>query len=123
MSELVEFKNTVAAHIKQNKIIDDVVEIIVKIPDFLKLKMDPEIVNYCCNVVENLIKKEDKKEINKLNLVTSILIKAWDLKEEADLDYIIKQIKFVVNNNQVKKISKSKKYKKYIKDWIVRRLV
>lgn len=123
MSELVEFKNTVAAHIKQNKIIDDVVEIIVKIPDFLKLKMDPEIVNYCCNVVENLIKKEDKKEINKLNLVTSILIKAWDLKEEADLDYIIKQIKFVVNNNQVKKISKSKKYKKYIKDWIVKKLL
>jgi len=123
MSELVEFKNTVAAHIKQNKIIDDVVEIIIKIPDFLKLKMDPEIVNYCCNVVENLIKKEDKKEINKLNLVTSILIKAWDLKEEADLDYIIKQIKFVVNNNQVKKISKSKKYKKYIKDWIVKKLL
>lgn len=123
MSELVEFKNTVAAHIKQNKIIDDVVEIIVKIPDFLKLKMDPEIVNYCCNVVENLIKKEDKKEINKLNLVTSILIKAWDLKEEADLDYIIKQIKFVVNNNQVKKISKSKKYRKYIKDWIVKKIL
>ena len=123
MAELIEFKNTVAAHIKQNKIIDDVVEIIIKIPDFLKLKMDPEIVNYCCNVVENLIKKEDKKEINKLNLVTSILIKAWDLKEEADLDYIIKQIKFVVNNNQVKKISKSKKYKKYIKDWIVKKLL
>jgi hypothetical protein len=70
--------------------VGSVVEIIIKIPDFLKLKMDPEIVNYCCNVVENLIKKEDKKEINKLNLVTSILIKAWDLKEEADLDYIIK---------------------------------
>ena len=123
MSELVEFKNTVAAHIKQNKIIDDVVEIIVKIPDFLKLKMDPEIVNYCCNIVENLFIKEYKKVINKLNLVTSILIKAWDLKEETDLDYIIKQIKFVVNNNQVKKISKSKKYKKYIKDWIVKKLL
>ena len=122
MSELVEFKNTVAAHIKQNKIIDDVVEIITKIPDFAKLKMDPEIVNYCCNVVENLIKKEDKKEISKINLVTTILIKAWDLKEETDLDYIIKQIKFVVNNNQVKKISKSKKYGKYVKDWIIRRL-
>jgi len=123
MAELVEFKNTVAAHIKQNKIIDDVVENIVKIPDFLKLKMDPEIVNYCCNVVENLIKKEDKKEISKLDLVTSILIKAWDLKEENELDQVIKQIKFVVNNNQVKKISKTKKYKKYIKDWIVKKLL
>jgi hypothetical protein len=123
MSELVEFKNTVAAHIKQNKIIDDVVEIITKIPDFAKLKMDPEIVNYCCNVVENLIKKEDKKEISKINLVTTILIKVWDLKEETDLDYIIKQIKFVCNNNQVKKISKSKKYRKYIKDWIIKKIL
>lgn len=122
MSELVEFKNTVAAHIKQNKIIDDVVEIIKKIPDYIKLKFDPEIIVYCCNIVENLIKIEDKKEINKLNLVTTILIKIWDIKEDNELDYIIKQIKYVVNNNQVKKVSKSKKYKKYIKDWIIRRL-
>ena len=124
MAELIQFQNTVKAHIKQSTIINDVVKTLSELPDFTtKLRLDPEIVVYCCNIVEQLIKKEDKKEISKLDLVTSILIKAWDLKEEHELDLIIKQIKFVCNNNQVKKIKKSKIYKKYIKDWIIKKLL
>ena len=64
----------------------------------------------------------DEQEINKLDLVSSILTKAWEIKEDSELDLIIKQIKYVCNNNQVKKISKSKKIKKYIKDWVIKRL-
>ena len=123
MAELIQFQNTVKAHIKQSTIINDVVKTLSELPDFsTKLRLDPEIIVYVCNIVEQLIKKDDKKEISKLDLVTSILIKAWDLKEEHELDLIIKQIKFVCNNNQVKKIKKSKIYKKYIKDWIIKKL-
>jgi hypothetical protein len=123
MAELIQFQNTVKAHIKQSTIINDVVKTLSELPDFTtKLRLDPEIVVYCCNVVEQLIKKEDKKEISKLDLVTSILIKVWDLKEDHELDLIIKNIKFCVNNNQVKKIKKSKIYGKYIKDWIIKKL-
>ena len=123
MSELVQFQNTVKIHIKISKIIEDVVKTLSELPDFnTKLRLDPEIIVYCCNIVEQLIKKEDKQEVNKLDLVSTILTKAWDIKEDSELDLIIKQIKFVCNNNQVKKISKSKKYTKYVKDWIIRRL-
>ena len=123
MSDLVQFQNTVKIHIKISKIIEDVVKTLSELPDFkTKLRLDPEIIVYCCNIVEQLIKKEDKQEINKLDLVSSILTKAWEIKEDNELDLIIKQIKYVCNNNQVKKISKSKKYKKYVKDWIIRRL-
>ena len=123
MSELIEFKNTVKAHIKQSTIVNDVVETLSKLPDFnTKLKFDPEIIVYVCSIVENMIKKEDKKEISKLDLVSTILVKAWNL-EENELDLVIKQIKFVCNNNQVKKVSKSKKYKKFIKDWLVKKLL
>ena len=122
MSELVQFQNTVKAHIKQSTIVNDVVKILSELPDFnTKLKLDPEIVVYCCNIVEELIKKEDKKEISKLDLVSTILTKAWTL-EENELDLVIKQIKYVCNNNQVKKVSKSKKYGKYIKQWIIKKL-
>ena len=123
MSELIEFKNTVKAHIKQSTIVNDVVKTLSELPDFnTKLKFDPEIIVYVCSIVENLIKKQDKKEISKLDLVSTILVKAWNL-EENELDLVIKQIKFVCNNNQVKKVSKSKKYKKYIKDWLVKKLL
>ena len=78
---------------------------------------------YVCNIAENEIKKnKEDKEISKLDLVSTILVKAWNL-EENELDLVIKQIKFVCNNNQVKKVSKSKKYKKYIKDWLVKKLL
>ena len=123
MSELIAFKNTVKSHIKSQSIINDVVKTLSELPDFnTKLKFDPEIIVYVCSIVENMIKKEDKKEISKLDLVSTILVKAWNL-EENELDLVIKQIKFVCNNNQVKKVSKSKKYKKYIKDWLVKKLL
>jgi hypothetical protein len=122
MSDLVQFKNTVAIHIKQSTIVNDVVKTLSELPDFnTKLKFDPEIIVYCCSIVENLIKKEDKKEISKLDLVSTILVKAWNL-EENELDLVIKQIKFVCNNNQVKKIKKSKIYAKYLKQWIIKKL-
>jgi hypothetical protein len=123
MSELVQFQNTVKIHIKISKIIEDVVKTLSELPDFnTKLRLDPEIIVYCCNIVEQLIKKEDKQEINKLDLVSTILTKAWEIKEDNELDLIIKQIKYVCNNKQVKKISKTKKYKKYFKDWIIKKL-
>ena len=123
MSELVQFQNTVKVHIKISKIIEDVVKTLSELPDFnTKLRLDPEIIVYCCNIVENLIKKEDKQEINKLDLVSTILTKAWEIKEDNELDLIIKQIKYVCNNKQVKTISKTKKYKKYFKDWIIKKL-
>jgi hypothetical protein len=124
MAELIEFKNTLKSHIKQSTIINDISSKLGELPDIsTKLRLDPEIIVYVCNIVEQVIKKnKEDKEISKLDLVTTILIKAWDLKEEHELDLIIKQIKFVCNNNQVKKIKKSKIYGKYIKDWIIKKL-
>lgn len=122
MSDLVEFKHTLASHIEQNKIIDEITQIVSQIPNFINLKMDPEVTVYVCNVIEQKIKGEHKKNVSKLDLATLILTKVWNL-EENELDAVIKQIKFICNNNQVKKVSKSKKYKKYIKDWLVKKLL
>ena len=122
MSDLVEFKHTLASHIEQNKIIDEITQIISQIPNFINLKMDPEVTVYVCNVIEQKIKGEHKKNVSKLNLATLILTKVWNL-EENELDVVIKQIKFLDNNGAIKKVSSRKKYGKYIKDWLVKKLL
>ena len=122
MTELVPFKNTLAAHVKQNKIIDEVVEIISKIPDLNHLRLDPELTVYVCNILENLIDKKEKKDINKLNLATLILTKACNL-EENELDPIIKQIKFLDNNGRIKKAAATKKITKSAWEWFKRKVL
>ena len=121
MSDLVEFKHTLASHIEQNKIIDEITQIISQIPNFINLRMDPEVTVYVCNVIEQKIKGEHKKNVSKLNLATLILTKVWNL-EENELDAVIKQIQFLNNNGGIKKVSKSKKYGKYLKQWIIKKL-
>ena len=121
MSDLVEFKHTLASHIEQNKIIDEITQIISQIPNFINLRMDPEVTVYVCNVIEQKIKGEHKKNVSKLDLATLILTKVWNL-EEQELDIVTKQIKFLDNNGAIKKVSKSKKYGKYLKQWIIKKL-
>ena len=121
MSDLVEFKHTLASHIEQNKIIDEITQIVSQIPNFINLRMDPEVTVYVCNVIEQKIKGEHKKNVSKLNLATLILTKVWNL-EENELDAVIKQIQFLNNNGGIKKVSKSKKYGKYLKQWIIKKL-
>ena len=121
MSDPVEFKHTLASHIEQNKIIDEITQIISQIPNFINLKMDPEVTVYVCNVIEQKIKGEHKKNVSKLDLATLILTKVWNL-EENELDAVIKQIQFLNNNGGIKKVSKSKKYGKYLKQWIIKKL-
>ena len=43
MTDIIEFKNTVALHIKQNKLVDDVIKIIKEIPNLEALRLDPEL--------------------------------------------------------------------------------
>jgi hypothetical protein len=122
MTELVPFKNTLAAHIKQNKIIDDICKIIAEIPDLNKMRLDPELTVYVCNIIENLIEKKDKKEISKLDLASTILAKACNL-EPTDLDIVIKQIKFLDNNGRIKKASATKKVTKSAWEWFKRKVL
>ena len=122
MTELVPFKNTLAAHIKQNKIIDDVCKIIAEIPDLNKMRLDPELTVYVCNIIENLIEKKDKKEISKLDLASTIIAKACNL-EASDLDLVIKQIKFLDNNGRIKKASATKKITKSAWQWFKRKVL
>ena len=68
------------------------------------------------------MRKKDKKEINKLDLASTILVKACNL-EATDSDTVIKQIKFLDNNGRIKKASTTKKISKTAWDWFKRKVL
>ena len=122
MTDIVEFKNTVALHIKQNKLVDDVIKIIKEIPNLETLRLDPELTKYICNVIKNTISKEEEKQICKNNLCATILINLFNL-DDKEVDFVSKQIKYLENNKEIKKVAVSKKARRSAWEWVKRKLL
>jgi len=122
MADLIEFKNTVALHIKQNKLVDDVIKKIKEIPNLDELRMDPELTKYICNVIQNTITKQEEKQICKSNLCATILISLFNL-DDKEVNAVSKQIKYLENNNEIKTVKTSKKMSKGVWSWIKRKIL
>ena len=122
MADLIEFKNTVALHIKQNKLVDDVIKKIKEIPNLDELRMDPELTKYICNVIQNTITKQEEKQICKSNLCATILISLFNL-DDKEINAVSKQIKYLENNHEIKTVKTSKKMSKGVWSWIKRKIL
>jgi hypothetical protein len=122
MTDLVNFKNTVALHIKQNKLVDDVITKIKEIPNLDELRLDPELTKYICNVIKNTITKEEEKQICKSNLCATILINLFNL-DDKEVNAVSKQIKYLENNNEIKTVKVSKKFKKSVWAWFKKKVL
>jgi len=123
MDDLIEFKNSVALHIKQNKIVSELIEKIKsEIPKLEELKLDPELTKYIVTVVENKINKQEAKEIDKYNLCITVLCGLFELNE-SETNFLYKQIKYLEHNKQIKKISTSKKVKSNVWAWLKKKIL
>lgn len=122
MTDLVEFKHSLSLHVKENKLIDDITELINKVPNLDKLRLDPELTIYVCNVIENIITKHDTKTIKKNELCVKILTTIFNL-EESEVAAINKQIIFLSNNKAIKTVAVSKKFKKSMWNWVQKKLL
>jgi hypothetical protein len=122
MTDLVNFKNTIALHIKQNKLVDDITNIIKEIKNLEELRLDPELTKYVCNVIQNTITKEEEKQICKKNLCATILISLFNL-DEKEVNAVDKQIKYLENNNEIKTVKVSKKFKKSVWAWFKKKIL
>ena len=122
MTDLVEFKHSLSLHVQENKLIDDITELINKVPNLDKLRLDPELTIYVCNVIENIITKHDTKTIKKNELCVKILTTIFNL-EESEVAAINKQIIFLSNNKAIKTVAVSKKFKKSMWNWVQKKLL
>lgn len=90
------------------------------LPNYQELKLNPEMVLLCCNIIENSVSKKDK--VPKRDLAVRVLsnvfnYSAVDKKSVEDL------IEFLHSNKRIKKIKVLKKIWLFLEDWIRRKFL
>jgi hypothetical protein len=82
------------------------------LPDFLSLRLNPEIVLFACNLVENVVKK--KYKVNKKDLCITVLSSIFNFTE-ADKKSAGEIIEFLHSTSAIKRATLWKKLKIVIK--------
>ena len=108
--DLLYLKNNMDKHNIYYSLLKLVTEKIRLIPNYEILKNEIELVLLVCNIIENVVKKNNKTKIDKKQLVIDIFSSVFGLSPPDILSLKI-TIDFLFNNKLIKQIS----LKKYIK--------
>ncbi len=99
---LVSPKNSLSDHILLNDVKNKITFEIGKIPNFQSLKFDIELTKYILNLIENSI--NNNENIDKVQMANDILTSLFSFSDTEKL-VIMSQIKFLLNNKHIKKVS------------------
>ena len=108
--DLLYLKNNMDKHNIYYSLLKLVTEKIRLIPNYEILKNEIELVLLVCNIIENVVKKNNKTKIDKKQLVIDIFSTVFGLSPP-DIISLKITIDFLFNNKLIKQIS----LKKYIK--------
>lgn len=111
LEKYLKVKNSAKNEILKNEIIDFISNDLKKIPNYLNLKNDIEIIRHICNIIENLI-DNNKEKIDKKQLVIDVLCQTFSITKEDEKKALANQIQFLFDNKFIKKISTLKILKK-----------
>ena len=103
----IYYENKLEEHNIYYQLIEKIANKIIKIPNFINLKNEIELVKTVCNIIENSIKSGNRKRsnpINKRQLVIDVFQRVYNLN---DLEKITlgSMIDFLFNNKHIKKFS------------------
>ena len=118
----LRMKHSLEVHNKEETIKQETIEHIRKIPNYMLLKNDIELILYVCNIVENTAKSVDNKKPDKKELVMTIMTLAFSL-QKAEQEVVEKAIDFLHNNKKIKKMSFMKQIGYAVADWAIRRVL
>ena len=112
----VKFKNNLSKHNIVYSLIEQISEKIKLIPQHEKLRTEIELVKTCCNIVENLVQRKNKKQkqpIDKKQLVIDALTAVFNYNEQ-EKALVFSLIDYLFNNDQIKKFSYYKLTKNFL---------
>ena len=92
------------------------------LPDLPDLKFDPDIILYVCDVIENNIRQNETKSIDKKSIVIGILQKCHAFTAP-ELIILNKMIEFLHSNHLIKQITMVEKNSSKLFNWVIKKIV
>ena len=107
------------------EIIDKIVSKITSFPEFRKYKIDLEMLTMVCLLVEHLVKpsKDKKKKVDKKQIVFDAYEKSFGNLTPTDLDYLNKNVEYLIDNGHIKKVNFFNRMGAHVSDWIFRKVI
>lgn len=105
------------------KQLQDIIEQKVKgLPNYVELKIHPELVLLCCQLVENSIDDNKKLKFDKKELVVNVLHKIFNYNA-VDRKAVEECIEFLWQTKKIHKVKFMKKVVHLVLDWLKRKLL
>lgn len=120
MTNFVVYKRHLAKLNIEKELIAVLEEKIKGLPNYQELRLHPELILLCCNLIENSVSKKDK--VVKKDLAVKVLSSVFNYSA-ADKKSCEESIEFLWSNKRIKKIKFWKKVFLYLEDWLKRKLL
>jgi hypothetical protein len=104
----------------EKEIVSVLEEKVKSLPNYQELRLHPELILLCCNLIENSVSKKDK--VQKKDLAVKVLGSVFNYSA-ADKKACEDAIEFLHSNKRIKKIKVWKKLFLYFHDWLQRKLL
>jgi hypothetical protein len=79
------------------------------------LKLDIEVINEICNLIEDAVKSNNLKKINKLELFMKIHLSVFGVSTEQERNVIVNNVSYLHSNGKIKARSLVKKLISFLK--------
>ena len=109
----IEFNGSLKNKQLEKKVIDTIVSEVIK--------LDIELINEICNLIEEAVKSNKIKKINKLDLFIKAHTAVFGNITEQEKAVLISNIEYLHNNGKIKALSISKKIINFLKELITKK--
>ncbi len=113
-----DLKNSLKNHVNVNTLIQKLTTYIKTIPNFIELKLEPELTKLLMNIVKDEI---NDKNTDQTTILIQALTQTFNLNDK-EVTIIKQQISFLTNNNLITGTPIIRKYIKSVTRWIGKKL-
>lgn len=117
----VKFKRNLLKADLEKQILEVMDARIRSLPNFLELRLNPELILLCCNLIENGV-SDKKLKITKKDLCIRVLNNLFNYNAQ-DKKQVEDTIEFLHANDKIQKVKISEKVFHLFIDWIKRKVL